>query len=53
MSVVWIKTDKENNTHSIYCDGRVIDDSNQIHNEDNCKIKQFNILNTNLYLHSS
>jgi len=50
MSVVWIKTDKENNTHSIYCDGRVIDDSNQIHNEDNCKIKQFSIDNNSILI---
>ena len=50
MSVVWIKTDKENNIHSIYCDGRVIDDSNQIHNEDNCKIKQFSIGNNSILI---
>lgn len=43
MSVVWIKVNRENKTHSIYCDGRVIDDFNVIHNENNCKIKQFNI----------
>ena len=50
MSVVWIKTDRENNIHSIYCDGRVIDDSNQIHNEDNCKIKQFSIGNNSILI---
>lgn len=50
MSVVWIKVNKENNTHSIYCDGRVIDDSNQIHTEDNCKIKQISIGNNSILI---
>lgn len=50
MSVVWIKTNRENRTHSIYCDGRVIDGSYQIHNEDNCKIKQFSISNNSILI---
>lgn len=50
MSVVWIKTNKENKTHSIYCDGRVIDDAYQIHNEDNCKIKLFSIGNNSILI---
>ena len=50
MSVVWIKVNRENKTHSIYCDGRITKTNGEIVEENKCKFAQVNIDGKNVLI---
>ena len=50
MSVVWIKVNRENKTHSIYCDGQVTTCEGEIRDDSRCKFNLLKIENRNILI---